>query len=191
MATRKDIRESFYAELETAADGHVASENIGQEYPEETEELPTIVHNDAYRRVLMNTNTGPTDYTTDESGNVQTLHYSETMEAQFTVLIVYEDDIVGEDAYEAVRRYFGQYERPIADVENIHADAYRIEVEGANSQDDEDRQPISRGDSLTISVFFERVYDRDVDHVESIDQVIDIGLTDTGDGVEDITHTIN
>lgn len=199
MATRKQIRENFYAELEAAVDGLVAADNIGQEYPESTEDLPTIVHNDNYRRVPMNNNTGPTDI--DRSGDGVTLYYSLPMEAQFSVLIVAAGELVKEDIYEAVRSHFEEFTVPVRDTSEIHADVHRVEVLDASSRDDEDREPVSRGDSLPISLGYERIVARDESEVENIQMDFDIDNPDNtgsndgddtvGDGVVDITRTLN
>lgn len=189
MATRKQIRENFYAELETASDGLVAAENIGQEYPESTEDLPTIVHDDNYRPVPMNTSTGPSDV--DRTGTGVVLYYSIPMEAQFSVLIMSESEVEKEDIYEAVRSHFEDFTVPVRDAEEIQKDVHRVEVLDASSQDDEDREPVARGDALTVSLEYERIVSRDESEVEDIQQEIDVGTTDTGDGVADITRTIN
>jgi len=191
MATRKDIRESFYAELETAADSLVAAGNISQQYPESEENLPAIVHDDAYRHVPMNNDSAPTDVTYNDDGSVDMYHYSVTMQAQFTVLILSDSEMEKEDIYEAVRTYFEEFTLPVRDESNIHNDVHRVEVLDVNSQDDEDREPIVRGDSLTVNLGFERIYDRDVEDIEDVQQGIDVGTTDTGDGIDDITRTIN
>lgn len=190
MATRKTIRETFYSELETAVSGLVPSDNIGQNYPETTEQLPAVVHDDAYRRVPMNTGSAPTDVTRS-GGDVQTYHYAVTMEAQFTTLILSESEMEKEDIYESLRTHFEPYSLGMADESDLHADIHRVEVLDVNSQDDEDREPAARGDSMTINIGFERIYDLDVEHIEDIQQGIDVGTTDTGDGIEDITRTIN
>jgi hypothetical protein len=189
MATRKDIRENFYAELEAAASGLVAADSISQEYPESAEELPTIVHNDNYRRVPMNNKTGPSDI--DRSGTGVTLYYSLPMEAQFSVLMVAAGELVKEDIYETVRSHFEEFSVPVRSPSEIHGDVHRVEVLDASSRDDEDREPVSRGDSLTISLGYERIVAREEDEVDSIDQNFDVATDAAGDGTVDITHTIN
>jgi hypothetical protein len=188
MATREDIRENVYSELSTAVGGLVPDAHVGQEYPESTEDYPTVVHTDDYRRVPMNTNTGPSYV--DYSGSTVTYTYSLLMEAQFTVLIASQKELEKEQIYRAVRTHFERFETPARDVSDIHADVYRVEVLDSSSRDDEDVQPIARGDSLTLSVRYERLVEREEDAVESIEQSIDSGTTDTGDGSEDITRTI-
>jgi hypothetical protein len=184
MATRRQIRENFYAELETAAGGFVAAGDIGQEYPNEDETLPAIVHNDNYREVPMNTNTGPVAVQTDSAG-VQAEVYSEVMEAQFSILVVSDDEDLKEDIYEAVRSHFGNFKFPTRDASEIHADAYRVEVNDANSDDTENRDPPARGDRLAINVGFERYYTRDTTPAESVT----LNQDADNDGTTDETYT--
>lgn len=169
MATRQDIRESFYGELATAADGIVPSSNISQQYPSD-QEFPTIVHNDAYRRLPMNNTTGPSTANYSD-GEVDSYEYTATMEAQFTVLIASDDETEKEQAYEAVRTHFEEFEYPIRDLSDIHPDAYFIEVMDVNSQDNDDTEPIVRADSVTVNLRFTRTYERDVNAIDSVDRV--------------------
>lgn len=184
MATRRDIREAFYAELETAASGHVTASSIGQDHPNSDEDLPAIVHNDDYRHVPMNRSASPTRVTTDTDGE-QTYTYSRIVQAQFLVTIVSDDEQEKEDAYEAVRSYFEPYSTPVKDASSLQTDAFRIEVEDATSRDFTDREPASRGDSLAINISFERLYDTDVDPTTTVEQNVD----GDNDGTIDETYT--
>lgn len=185
MATRQDIRENVYSELETAIDGLVDPQQVTQESSDATEVLPTLVHNDAYRLIPMNTNTGPSDTIT--SGNEVTAYvYTRLIEAQFTCTVRSEDELEKESIYEALRQHFEEYTLPVADEKDIHADVYRVEVTDSTSDDDTEREPIARGDSLTVSVFFKRYYERPVDAVDTIEQSLD---TDN-DSIVDFTQTI-
>ena len=184
MATRRTIREAVYGEFESAVDGLVSPDNITQEQPDSTEDLPTVVHNDAYREVPMNNGQGPTGVQAT-NGRTQVHEHSKPMEAQFTVLIMSENESEKEDIYEALRTSFEQYETPVADESDIHPDIFGVEVTDVNSQDNEEREPIARGDSLTINVRFERIYERDVDPTDEVVQTIG------GDGMTDETRTTN
>lgn len=191
MATRKDIREAFYAELETAADGLVPPADITQEYPESEENLPAIVHDDAYRPIPMHNNSAAAGVVRDESGAVIEYEYSKPMQAQFTVLVLSADEMEKENIYESLSSHFEEFTLPISDPSEIHTDLYRVEVLDVNSQDDEDREPVARGDSMTIHLDFERVYTRDVDSIDEVQHEVDSGTTDTGDGITDFTQTTN
>lgn len=184
MATRRNIREAFYSELETAASGHVSASSIGQEYPNEDESLPAIVHTDNYRDVPMNTKTGIADTTTDATG-VQEEIYSQVMEARFSVLVVGDDEQAREDAYEAIRTYFEEFEYPVKDATTLHSDVNTIRVMDSNSEDTEERDPPARGDRLQVNVQFERFYVKDVDPATDINLNVDAD----NDGVDDITYT--
>jgi len=184
MATRRQIREPFYAELETAVSGVVPSGNIGQERPNSAEDLPAVVHNDNYREVPMNTNTGPVD-TEEDADGTQAEIFSELMEAQFALTVISDDEQKKEDAYEALRSHFGDFKYPTRDVSEIHPDANRIEVTDASSTDSEDRDPPARGDQLRVNLEFERFYRRDVTPAEEVQQNVDAD----NDGNTDITYT--
>lgn len=189
MASRRAIREAFYAELETAASGFVPTSNITQEEPNSDEDLPAIVHDDNYRQVPMNRSAAPTDVTYS-NGVVQSITYSRMMQAQFSVTIISDDEQEKEDIYEAVRTYFEPYSTPIKDASSLQTDAHRVEVNDATSRDDPDREPTSRGDSLSINIGFERKYTisrsgGDFGTMDTIEHDIDVD----GDGTADIENT--
>jgi len=174
MATRRELREAFYSHLETAADGLVPADNIGQEYPNETEDLPTIIHGDNYRPVPMNTKTGAKDKNVDDVNDIVTFIYSVHMQAQFTVVIKAASEGTKEGIYEAVRSYFEEFTLPIRDASEIQSDVWRVEVLDAASRDDEDREPVSRGDALTVNVNYERLYESDEDGIIDVQETFDI-----------------
>lgn len=175
MATRRDIREAFYSDLEEAVDGLVAEENIGQEYPNEDEEMPAVVHRDNYRDVPMNTKTGIADTVEDEDG-VQEVLYSSLREARFSLLVVSDDEQEKEDIYEALVGYFEDYEYPVKDASDLHEDVNTIRVQDSNSEDTENRDPPARGDRLSVDVQFERFRTLDVDPIKEVEQ--NVGDTD-------------
>lgn len=168
MATRKDIRTAFYDELETAASGVVDPSSITSEYPKADENLPAIVHGDAYRRIPMNNNTGPKRVVEDSDGDADAIEYSITMEVQFSVLMMATTEIEKESIYNAVRTHFEPYTLPIKDESEIQEDVHRVEVLDSNSQDDEDREPTARGDSLTINLGYERIVSKNVDSIDAV-----------------------
>lgn len=193
MATRRDIREAFYSELETAAGGLLDSDDIAQEYPDSEEDLPRIVHNDNYRKTPMNAPTGPTDVETDSAGE-QAYIYSKLMEAQFTLLVVAVDESVKEDIYEAVRTYFEDFEDPTRDESDIQTDVHDVEVGDVTSQDSENRDPPARGDSMRISLGYQRKGTRNTTPTAEVIGGIDVDEPDSddgtiGDGTDDIVYT--
>lgn len=191
LATREEVRTAFYAELESAADGVVDPSSITGQYPETDEQLPAIVHNDGYRNVPMNNNTGPKDVVYDDNGDADIVKYSILMQAQFNVLIMATSEIERESIYHAIRTHFEPYTLPIKDESDIQDDVHRVEVLDSNSQDDEERKPSVHGDSLSINLGYERIVSRDVDSIDSITIETDTDTTDTGDGTTDSTRTTN
>lgn len=184
MATRRQIREAFYSALETAANGLVNASAIGQEYPNEDEELPSIVHTDNYRDVPMNTNTGIVDTIVGTDGTEEEI-YSQVMEAQFSVLVISDDEQEKEDIYEAVRTYFEEFEYPVKDATSLHSHVNTIRVRDANSEDSEERDPPARGDRLAVNVQFERFYSNGVTPLTEVQHNVDAD----SDGTDDITYT--
>lgn len=187
MATRQQIREAVYDNIETAVDGLVPPAQVSQENSNSTEALPTVVHNDAYRLVPMNNGRGPTGVETNNDGAIIGHNHSRQIEARFSLTVRAEDELVKENIYEALRTYFEKYTVPVADESDIHPDVYRVEVTDSNSDDDEEREPVARGDTLTLNVFFEREYTRDVDPIDTVEQ----GVDSDNDGSTDFNYTIN
>lgn len=186
MASRQDIREAVYQQMKTAVDGLVPEAQVTHESTDETEVLPTLVYNDLYRQVPMNNNTGPKD-TVVEANEIVAYIHSRTMEAQFSMTVRAEDELEKEAIYEALRRHFEQYTMPVADESDIQSDVYRVTVTDTTSDDNTEREPVARGDTVTVGVFFERLYERPVDAVDTIEQSVD---TDDDNTVE-FTNTIN
>lgn len=188
MATRRQIREAFYAELATAASEYTVS--IGQDEPNSEEELPAIRHNDLYRELRINRGNAPTRVTRDSDGDQEYI-YSSQMEAQFTLTVISDDEQEKEDLYEDVRSHFEAYTHPIKDASDLQTDVYRIEVTDAESVDMTDRQPRARGDALEVNVFFERLYTQDVTPTTEVDGSLAAGVDTTreyiyGLGVGDV-----
>lgn len=184
MATRKQVREAFYADLETAASGLVPADHISQERPNTEEDLPAIVHNDNYRPVPMNTKSSIVGTQEDSTGTIAEV-YVELIQAQFSVLVMSDDEQEKEDIYEAVRTHFAEYQYPVKDESTLQSDVHRVEVQDASSEDTEDRDPPARGDRLTINVGFERFFTKDTTPVEEVQQNIDAD----NDGTDDISNT--
>lgn len=185
MATRRTVRETFYAVLEDAVDGLVAASNISQEQPESREQLPTVVHTDNYRKVPMNRGNAPTDVIRDENGDIIGEIHTSIIEAQFDVTVLSDDESEKEDIYEAVRSYFEPYTH-FKSARSLQSDIFRVEVDDSSSNDLTDRNPIGRGDTLSVRLQFERHYTKDVTPVDTVDQSVD---TD-GDDIGEISNTV-
>lgn len=174
MATRRDIREAFYARLESAANPHVPAENITQESPGSKEELPTIVHNDDYRKIPINQGSGaPSEIEYDSNGDATAEVYETLHEASFGLGFIDHDEQRKEDSYEAVRSYFEKFETVGWDVESIHSDAEIIRVLDSHSEDDEDASPTIRGDRLIVRIQFTREHVKDIDPTTSVNRIGD------------------
>lgn len=187
MATRRDVREGFYQELDTAAGTLVDSSNISQEEPNSKEDLPAIVHTDDYRPVPMNNKSAPTAITYD-NGVVQSLTFSSPMQARFTLTILAADEQDKEEIYEAVRTHFEDYTYSAShfpDPSAIQADIHHIEVRDSNSTDQTERQPPARGDILLVTLGYLRtrtlVRGEDFETIEEIDHELDVDFDETTD----------
>jgi hypothetical protein len=189
MATRREVRRAFYSELETAASPHIGADRITQESPNSDEDLPTIVHNDAYRPSPYHTGGAPTRVTTDANDNIDSITYTKTMEAVFGLLIQDPDEQAKETLYEAVRSHFERYEHPIVDESTIQSDIHNISVDGSISEDQDDREPRVRGDRLQISVGYERdtitlTRGTDFESIADVEHLLDVD----GDDIAEETY---
>lgn len=184
MATRRQVREAFYGELETAVSGLVPPSNIGQDDPDSDEDLPNIVHSDSYRKVPMNRGAAPVKVTEGTDGEEEYTYVS-MMQARFTVSVYSDDESEKEDIYEALRQYFEAYTHPVKDASSIQSDVHRVEVQDSNSDDLTDRDPVARGDRLAINLGFQRFYTQDVDPTTEVNQSVDAD----NDGTTDNTYT--
>jgi hypothetical protein len=185
MADRRDIREAFYGQLESAVSPYLDPSDVSEEYPDTREDLPHLTHRDAERRERWSTGTAPVDVERDGSGNVSALVYSRPHIASFTLTLLDDDEQRKEDTYESLRRAFQRYTLPEVDESDLQTDVHRVTVDAANSNDQTDREPLARGDTMTVNVHYERFFTVDVDHIDSIGTGVDID----GDDIEDITYT--
>jgi hypothetical protein len=170
MATRKEIKEAFVAEMNALLSSF--DTEITTEYPNSEEQYPAVVYSYADRERPMNNNTAPSDKEVLNDGTVVET-YSDTIEGVFSTEIVDSDELRKEDIYEAVRSSFEEYEWPIADESDFHADAYRITVGDSTPSSFEDRTPRGSGDAIDISVFHTRTKTKTSDPIEEIEQDAD------------------
>jgi hypothetical protein len=183
MASRRDVRESFYTELESAASANLSADDIGQEYPNNGEQLPRIVHTDRYREDNWNTDAAPKKIRDNNDGTYDVV-FTQPMEAHFDVLILAASEQTKEDIYENVRSYFEKFQHPRWDASSIHADVHDVSVDGADSADSESRDPPARGDRITVVLGYERFYSFTVESIEQVDHLIDAN----DDGTTDETY---
>lgn len=188
MATRRQIREAFYADLETAVSGHLGADDVMQEQNEDEEVLPRVVHNDDYRKVPMNQGSAaPTRVARDGNDDATEEFFTTMHEAVFEVLVVSESEQTKEDIYEDVRTYFEKYEHPAWDASDIQTDVAWVRVLDSASEDDGDHEPIARGDRLEIRLTFQR----DLGKTDTAIQSVDTNVDADNDGTTDATFTSN
>lgn len=173
MATRRQIREAFYSHLETAVNGLVPPENIGQEEPESDVDYPAVVHRDDYRKVPLNDgSSAPTELVRNDAGEVEKEVYSSYHEASFGVAIRDHDEQRKEGIYEAIRSYFEKYEKRPWPESDIQSDCEWVNVRESNSEDNTDSSPTVRGDRLIIRLGFSRKHEHNVDPTRSVNRSV-------------------
>lgn len=193
MADRRDIREAAYSEMESAISGlsTITAADITQESPESVEDLPRIVHRDDYRKVPMNdASAGPHEVNYDQNGSAAEVVYYSMMQGQFGVTVYHDNEQEKEAIYEALRRHFEKYEHGFWDESSIQADVHEVDVLDSTSEDDEDREPVARGDRLLVRLGFKRDF-----------RAVREGLAGTtgyeeyddtfADSIEEVTHDID
>lgn len=205
MADRIDIRKAAYGEMESAISGlsFVGADDISQSMPDSLEELPRVVHNDNYREVPMNdASEGPHEVITDSNGDDIQLVFYTMMEAQFEVTVVHDNETEKETIYEMFRRHFEKYTHGFWDEDSIHPDVHQVSVTDSTSDDDDDREPVARGDVLRIRLGYKRDYrvvregaadqfdeseydDTYAGNIEQVDHELDVD----NDGTTDETYT--
>jgi hypothetical protein len=188
MASRKDIREAFRTNLVNAVSGLVPSDRVALEQGERPERLPSVVYDDAYRKVPMNQGSNaPTRVERDNNGDATAEVYTTLHEAVFSVLVVHDDEQEKEDIYESFRTYFEKYEHPAWDAADIQADVAWVRVLDSNSEDDADHEPIARGDRVEVRITFER----DISNSGTAIQSVDGSMDADNDGTAESSYTSN
>lgn len=184
MATRRAIREAFYTNLENAVAAHLDPDDINQEQGEQPEDLPSLVHNDDYRKVPMNQGSAaPTEVKRDSNGDATAELYGTMHEAVFSCKVESDDEQIKEDIYEDLRQYFEKYEHPAWDASDIQSDVAWVRVVDSTSEDDPDHEPISRGDRLEIRLTFQRDIENTGTAIQSVDSEVDADNDGTIDAV--------
>lgn len=191
MATRRDIRDAFYDELETGAikshtvsygDGttdqlSVGSDDISLQFPEDTEAYPHIIYNDNYRLLEYNgVGAGPDWVERDSSGRVVEERWREYIEGQFLVQVRAQNDIEKEPIYESIRTQFAQYKFGPWDPTDVHNHIIDINVRDSQSADVGDVEDRIRGDTIEVRVKFFREYTFSTDNIDQINLEVDADL---------------
>jgi len=171
MATRRQVREAFYAELETAVDGLVDPTNVTQEGPDGEEDLPAVTHGYQTRDAPLNRETAPIRSSTQNGETTYT--YVKNIQILFSVTVQSDDAQLEEDIYEAVRTYFEKYDTPVADVTTIQSDVHDIDVTDATTDNDTERGPPLRADRIDIELTYQRFYEDTGDNLTEVDARFD------------------
>lgn len=174
MATRRNIRDAFFSQLQTAAVGThtvdygaegtdtvtVESDDIGLPGAFDLEDpLPKIVYRETYRNIPYNgAGSGPHFVERDSSGDVLKEIWREYIEAQFIVEVRTDDELQKEVIYETIRGSFGKYQfRDLANPANdLHKDVFHVEVLDAQDADSPATETPIRGETLEIRLSFHR-----------------------------------
>jgi len=157
MVSRNDLQVAVYDEIAAAVEPLSVSVTVQNEYPDD-EDLPAVIHSDAYRQVPMNNKTGAKSVSTENTEERRHI-YSMVKEGQFTLTVAAQALGVKESIYHALESHFESYTFPIRNVSDIHEDVNRVEFADVNSTDDEDSSPVTVQDTLTVRVEYERFYD--------------------------------
>jgi hypothetical protein len=167
---RRQVREGVYAELADATT--IPENNIRNENPAAIEQLPAIAHRFATRNVPMNIATSPSDVVTDSNGDVTAYVYKTVKDLVFSFTSVAETESKRETIYDNIIQRFTEYVKPIRDVADIHSSVTSVFVDDVTPFVDTNRDPRSRGDSVTVRIRFTESVTRDVTAVQSVDTVL-------------------
>jgi len=196
MATRRDIRDAIYSELESAASGtftvtdangntstvSVATDDVALINADEFESLPAVAYDDSYnRRSVNNIGRAPDATETDNSGTLTKEIYCEYRTALVTIYVAASSEIEKEPIYESVHRAFGKYDSGITRASDLHADVEDVQVLDTSSADFSDEDAPIRMDTATVEIDFVRGYEETGDVVESVDQTTDVSDTTFAD----------
>lgn len=200
MATRGELRDGVYSEMEAVAGTYdvtdssgavidtveLSAENIGLRNPEQSEKLPQIVYHEDYRRLFYNgVGSGPDMIRYEDNGDVAEEVWREYMEAQFIMDVRASDETVKEPIYESMREQFGKYQfRPWSPTD-IHSDVIDVEVLDSTTVDTGDTEDVIRGDQIEVRVKFFREYTFSTDTIQEINTQVDAD----DDGTTDVTFT--
>ena len=176
MATREEIKEIVFEQIESATDGSVPEGHVSMEFPQDRDELPAVVYQDDYRPLLINgASASPSHVKYDGDDFVEYEEHREHIEGIFTISIRATNDDDAEEIYEQVHSAFGQYNfRDVADVKDLHEHIHKIEVQDVKDASDGESNVPARGDSLQVFVRFWRDYRVEDENIEEINQDSDV-----------------
>lgn len=181
MADREHVRKAVYDELESAVPasgnrGHVPVDNISEDQPDKTEDMPAIVHSDTYRKYPINmASDAPTSVEYDNNGDAVAENHGSLHQAQFGLLFRFTDESEKEACYEAVRRHFEKFEESpnTWDPATIQQDIKWVRVLDSTSDDDDSADPTRRGDRVIVRFTFQRDHRYTDTAIQSVDHEVD------------------
>lgn len=207
MATRRQIRDSFLNELQTAAVGThtvdygaegtdsvtVEEDDIGLVGSFDLEDpLPKIVYREAYRALQYNgAGAGPHFVERDSNGDVIRSIWREYIETQYVIEVRTADELQKEIIYETVRAAFGKYQFGQWNESDIHSDVFHVEVLDAQDTDDTSAETPVRGETLEVRISFTREFALETDgtNVHNIAQINREVDADLDSGTAGLTST--
>jgi hypothetical protein len=201
MATRGQIKDSFYDELVSAATGTfdvtdangnvedtitVEADDVSIINPETPENVPGVVFDDAYTPLTYNgvgRSENIVQYT--QSGDEDTYIYHEYRRGQFDVSIQAPYESAKEPIYEAVHTVFHQYQFGPWNSRDFQSECIDIRVDETTRTDSGDAEDIIRGDTMTVLVDYYRQYEFSTQNIDEVVSQIDAD----NDGTVDSTYS--
>ena len=164
MATRSEIKEALFSELQAAVDGLDISVTRQNPTTLEHEQLPAISYDMQTRPLLINgVGTAPSRVET-ENGEVQAEYFHEHMEAICSLTTRGRTEDETEDMFNALRTHLQRFNHPVvAGPRDFHEDANLVQL-GPNDTADEQASNPLYGDTLLLTVrfFYDIEYEDDV-----------------------------
>lgn len=168
MATRRNIKNAFLSEIESAVDGTTYPNGGSNTFSKDDVYLSGMEDDTAYPRVVYSefgfpvsyndgSDAAPSEYTKNGSGEVTAEVYYDYAGLRFDVIVV-GSELDKEPIYEAIRERFAQFDT-WRDKTDLHADVQKIDTRGVNSPDDTDTENTTRLDVFSVEVVFKRKVD--------------------------------
>lgn len=203
MATRRQIRDAFLSELQTAAVGthtvdygdegsgsvSVEADDIGLIGSFDLEApLPKIIYRESYRDIVYNgAGAGPHFVERDSNGDVIRAIWREYIESQFIIEVRTNDEAQKEIIYETVRAAFGKYQFSQWHETDIHPDIFKVDVLDAQDTDDPAAETPVRSETLEVRISFMRNFELTADNIAQIDRELDADLDGDTQGLTSVT----
>lgn len=203
MATRRQIRDAFLSELQTAAVGThtvdygaegtdtitVEEDDISIVGSHDLEDpLPKIIYRESYRDIIYNgAGAGPHFVERDSNGDVVRALWREYIESQFIIEVRTADELQKEIIYETIRAAFGKYQFSQWPESDLHADIFEVNVLDAQDTDDPAAETPVRSETLEVRISFMRNFELTADNIAQIDRELDADLDSDTQGLTSTT----